>query len=168
VTALSTWRVASVAAGFDKRVWLWLTAFLIVLGINKQLDLQSLFTQEARYFLRALGLYGYRRTIQIVFIVLLIVAAIAALYTILRSFNNSNFQLKLAFSGLTVLVSFVILRAVSFHHVDTLLPALFMGLTFNFVFENIGLALISVAGYQRYRLIQVHIKLLKNTRLGKG
>ncbi len=50
------------------RFWLVLAALMLALGINKQLDLQSLVTQIGRDVVRALGLYSERRELQLGFI----------------------------------------------------------------------------------------------------
>src|ERR1700733_11930900 len=48
--------------------WLVLAVLLTLLGINKQLDLQSWLTQVARQAMKAMALYQDRRTYQVAFI----------------------------------------------------------------------------------------------------
>lgn len=104
-------------------VWLGLAALCTVLGINKQLDLQSLLTQIGEDMAHAQGWYEDRRAVQTVFVggVALggCVAGAAALYWL----RDRLAQLWPAIVGTALLLSFVVIRAASFHHVDALLYA---------------------------------------------
>jgi len=48
----------------------------------------------------------------------------------------------LALSGLTFLLSFVVIRATSFHHVDVFLSQTALGLKWNWILELLGIGLV--------------------------
>jgi hypothetical protein len=52
--------------------WLLITGALVLLGINKQLDLQSWFTEVGRDLARAQGWYEGRRSVQALFVAALV------------------------------------------------------------------------------------------------
>ena len=94
---------------------------LLSLAINKQLDLQTLFTSALRQSARAEGWYGERRAYQLFFMEALAVAAVAGGVLLLWLTRRLGTGLKIASAGAIVLIAFVLMRAASFHHVDTLL-----------------------------------------------
>ena len=51
-------------------LWFGLSILLLVLGINKQLDLQTLLTALGREIAQENGLYESRREIQLIFVIL--------------------------------------------------------------------------------------------------
>ena len=63
--------------GRPSRFWLILAGLMLALGVNKQLDLQSLVTQIGRDVVRALDLYSGRRELQIGFIAVVILSCLA-------------------------------------------------------------------------------------------
>lgn len=52
------------AAKAERFLWKWITVFLVVMGINKQLDLQILVMMAGNFVGNHLGFIGYRREIQ--------------------------------------------------------------------------------------------------------
>lgn len=126
------------AAGY----WLLLAILLLALGVNKQLDLQSFFTAVGKCTARSQGWYEHRREIQMIFIVLLLLASAAVLFATLRFFRGWGRAHYLSIFGVTFMLCFIVLRASSFHHVETLLHFEFLGVRMNWVLELSGLALI--------------------------
>lgn len=100
--------------------WLFTFALMVLLGINKQLDLQSLITAVGRDFARSQGWYENRRSVQWIFVVGLGAAALASVMSILFLQRRVIWRAKGAFFGLTLLAAFIILRAAKFHHVELL------------------------------------------------
>jgi len=134
----------------DFRFWILLAVFLLLLGINKQLDVQSLFTEIGRVIARKQGWYNDRRRIQAVFVILFFILSlisIALLWWILRKEWR---KLLFPITGLLLLISFIVIRAASFHHVDQLLKSGSCGVRMNWILElgGIGWLMISAA----YRL----------------
>jgi hypothetical protein len=117
-------------------LWAGLSLMLLLLGINKQLDLQSLLTELGRIAARDQGWYEGRRTVQVVFILLLVVAG-AWLLRALWQFSRAHLpDLRLALLGALGLVCFVAIRAASFHHVDLLIGTEIAGIDLNAWLEN--------------------------------
>ncbi len=63
--------------------WLILASLMVALGINKQLDLQSLVTQIGRDLISAWDLYGKRRALQVAFILAVAMACAGSLAALL-------------------------------------------------------------------------------------
>jgi hypothetical protein len=130
VTALLCYRAARHAKGFDPYaavdtklalVWFGLVWLLGVLGVNKQLDLQSLLTQIGEDMAHAQGWYKNRRMVQAAFIAAISVGSVAVGGLALFWLRDRLAQLWPAIVGVTLMLSFVVIRAASFHHVDWLL-----------------------------------------------
>jgi len=124
--------------------WLVFTAFMVALGINKQLDLQSLFTVTFRHFAKSSGWYEDRRFFQGLFVVAiaffgLAFAGIAWIWT-LRTLPRH----RMALLGGIFLVCFIIIRAASFHHFDDILGTELAFFRINHVLELGGIAYVTL------------------------
>lgn len=146
-TAYKGWRAATVlgsrsALKREAYLWLGIAGLLLLLGINKQLDLQSFFTAFAKYSAIEGGWYSDRRILQLIFIaVIAMVSAIVAaiLLWIYRRVLARHAQ---AIVGVCFLLAFVFVRASSFHDLDSFLGSNFKGLKFNWILELGGIGLI--------------------------
>jgi len=130
-----------------KHLWLLITITMVLLGLNKQLDLQTLLIQAVRDRAYANGWYNDRRRYQVDFI--LVISAAAVLFGIGLSLRLRRVlrRVIVAVAGLGMLVVFVLIRASSFHYVDR---ALSMGGRFrvNAIVELSGIGLIIGAALQ--------------------
>ena len=125
------------------RLWYFIAFFMLALCVNKQLDLQSLFTAIARYFFKEYGLYEDRRNYQQLFVLFIVsVGLIMALSVIIGLYRVIQKHF-LAFTGLFFLLMFVVIRAASFHHVDNIIDYRFFGVKLNWVLELSGILFIS-------------------------
>lgn len=122
-----------------------------LLAVNKQLDLQSAFTALGRCLALRDGWYEDRRLVQIGFIVGLAGAATAGVALAAYGFRAILSGNRLAFLGLLLTTTFVLVRAVGFHHVDSLISARVLGLRMNWVLELSGIALVTAAALGRCR-----------------
>ena len=127
------------------RFWMFLAILLTGLGINKQLDLQSLLTAVGRHLAKEQGWYAERHGTQRAFIVSIVVAGAALTASMLMIVRKLDHWVKLAGAGLVILVSFIIIRAASFHHIDVVLRTGLAGFRINHVLELGGISLIAVA-----------------------
>lgn len=125
--------------------WLIVAAMFVFLGINKQLDLQSLFTEIGRITFHATGLYGQRRVFQLIFIAVLAVTSVVVVYGFVQLLRDSVSKVWRALLGIGVTLTFVFVRALSFHHVDLFLGQDFLGLRVNWLLELTGIAIVGYA-----------------------
>jgi uncharacterized membrane protein (UPF0136 family) len=131
--------------------WFWKTLLmgLVLLGINKQLDLQSALTEIGRILAARQGWYADRQQIQIAFIAGIAIMGLTLFAATLHMIWGAPSATVWALLGSTVLVLFVILRAASFHHVDAVLGHSFYGLRINWLLEMGGLLVIIASAWRR-------------------
>ena len=132
----------------EKHFWFYLTFFLIALGINKQLDLQTLLTQIGRDLAIAHGWYEDRRIIQSAFIILIGFLGLTSMAILMRIYRNAHTPIKIVFAGCIILFIFILMRASSFHHMDILINIKLVGIKMNWILELGGLAIIGITGYR--------------------
>ena len=129
----------------DRRIWRVIAVLMLLLGVNKQLDLQSWFTQTGKDLALAQGWYDQRQWVQLSFIAGLVAAALLWQWWLYRVFRQRGAELRWAAVGLVFLAAFVVVRAGSFHHVDRALHLELGQLRLNAVLELGGIACIAVA-----------------------
>lgn len=127
------------------RLWYFIALAMLLLCINKQLDLQSFFTAVARYFFKEYGLYHARREYQQLFIVSILILGMAMALGLVVALRRVIKKHWLALVGLLFLLLFVLVRAASFHHVDALIGYRIGGLKLNWVLELSGIACIAIS-----------------------
>ena len=103
----------------QRRFWLVVSLLMLALGINKQLDLQSLVTAMGRYYAVRDGWIEHKRVAQVGVIVSILTAAAFSLSFFFFRMRNLLKINWLAITGLTCLLVFIVSRATSFHHMDT-------------------------------------------------
>jgi hypothetical protein len=119
--------------------WMLLTLLMGFLVINKQLDLQSLFTEIGRQIARHQGWMEQRRVVQLWFIVFFSISAIAAFILFAFTLRDLFKRFKLAFIGIFFTLSFIIIRAASFHHFEEVLRFRILDLKMNWILELAGI-----------------------------
>jgi len=135
----------------QKQFWLFVTLILLFLGINKQLDLQSLLTAIGRYSAHRDGWYENRRFISTVVIVaILSILSIAMMLFIHRMKPILKTNLP-AIIGLCFLLLFVIIRATSFHHMGLLVSKKIWGIRMYLALEQIGILAIIFSAITLFR-----------------
>lgn len=143
--ALAAWRARADFLKGERRIWTWVAILMAALCVNKQLDLQSLFTDIGRVLASNEGWYAQRRTFQKWFVLGVLAGSLMTtglLWWRFRSFWRRHFLLA---SGLAFLVTFIVVRAISFHHVDLILKMTVSGVRMNWFLELGGIALIWIA-----------------------
>lgn len=131
-----------------KTFWNFITIFLIFLGINKQLDLQTLLTTTGRYLAHTHGWYQDRRFVQIAFIIFLGSISITGLIYLFRKYKNTTIEIKFVLFGCIILFAFILIRASSFHHMDIFIQIKVMGMKMNWILELGGLTVIGVSAHK--------------------
>ena len=134
--------------------WFWfgLAVLLLSLGVNKQLDLQTLLTEIGRQVARQGGWFDQRRKIQRILLVAGAAFEVASLgwgYFFLRSRWR---DCRLAFLGIVFLFGFVGIRAASIQNVDRLFLRIpHLGHRLNAGLELSGTILIGLGALLRVR-----------------
>lgn len=154
-TAALCLRAAKRTPRSDRRehtIWLVLAMLFVMLGVNKQLDLQSALTELGRISARRSGWYERRAHVQRLFIAAIcIIAAVASALGVFVTWRASR-EARIAIIGGVVIAAFVAIRAASFHHVDALLNARWFALRGNWVLELSGISITAFASAARGRL----------------
>jgi hypothetical protein len=132
----------------QRRMWLGIAALMLFLCINKQLDLQSLFTDVGRVLATREGWYDQRRIVQRWFV--MAVAAAGAITLVLMAWKLRSILREriVLLVGLTSLITFIVIRAASFHHVDVFLGSRLIGLRMNWILELGGITLVALDAVQ--------------------
>lgn len=154
ITAFAAARRASRAPGLAKggrTVWWAVGILLALLCINKQLDLQSLFTDIGRVISFKQGWYEQRRDFQKWFVLAVLAGSAGlTLFCVIRfrGFWQRHFLLS---CGLIFLLTFIVVRAVSFHHFDVFLKTGIAGVRMNWILELGGIGLVWLAALRDWR-----------------
>lgn len=129
----------------DRTFWLGCAAILVLLGFNKQLDLQGYITTFGRSLAHSEGWYEERRLAQTAFVMLL--SAVAAISLILLAIwlRRSTAAVKVAALGILLLLTFILWRAASFHHMDKWVTRNIGGMRSGWWLELGGIIVIGVA-----------------------
>lgn len=96
--------------------WLLLAVGLLLLGLNKQLDLQTLLVQSGRQTTIALGWFEERRKLQFTFALLFGTIVITLFAVSVRRYGNFFRKHLLATIGTGLILSYVLLRSASVNH----------------------------------------------------
>jgi hypothetical protein len=146
------WAFLRGGRGMRPRFWLVVGAVMLVLGLNKQLDLQTLVTSVGRSLAKSQGWYEKRRLVQGVFVAvtgLVALGAVACGWWWLRSAWRRYWP---AWVGLMYLGAFIVVRAASFHHLD---DALFKTAVFErFVSRGLEAAGVALVGWGAWRIMK--------------
>jgi hypothetical protein len=150
VAALLALRCARRAAlPLEFRFWTVATLVLVLLGINKQLDLQTLIVQIGRDVAFQQGWYDRRREAQAVLIAALTIGGVAMAVLLYWFARRLPAPTRLATTALVLLTAFIVLRGVSFHHVDQIVGSNIEGIRYNWILELTPLTLFIVAAWRR-------------------
>ncbi|MEM8549059.1 MAG: isopropylmalate isomerase [Pseudomonadota bacterium] len=154
VTALACFIAAGVRHR-DKRFWYFLFIVLFFLGVNKQFDFQSALTAVGRCVAQMHGWYQDRRQVQFVFIIGLLAVFGVVLLVAFHKMVHKLERVGIALLGFGLLLTFVAVRAVGFHHFDEFIGTSVRGARMNWVLELGGITLIFLnavaAARGRYR-----------------
>jgi hypothetical protein len=134
----------------DGRFWLMITVLMLFLGVNKQLDLQSLFAEVGRQISLAQGWYPNRRIVQFSFITVFTTALIGVFLWFTKRHRDLFSRYRFASFGLAFLIGFIVIRASAFHHVDEVIQYDLHGIKMNWVLALTGILLILAEGLKAW------------------
>jgi hypothetical protein len=143
--ALAAFAASRSACTNEARFWLGVSLLLVLLGFNKELDLQSLLTEVGRTLTQAIGIYEQRRLLQGLFLLVLAGVAAFAILRLTRILHRSSTPAKTASVGIAVLFAFILLRAASFHHIDEWVTIQVRGLRSGWWLELVGIVVIGLS-----------------------
>ena len=139
------------SGALQRRAWWILALVLTTLGINKQLDLQGLLMELGRWFAYQHGVYEKRRVLQMIFLFLLAIASLTALFLWFwmnrRNWREQGYMLV----GSVFLVTFVLVRAASFHHFQDFLAFPLGGVKLHRVIELFAIAWLAASAIKRLK-----------------
>jgi hypothetical protein len=141
--------VQRLGATREKRTWQLLALGLLALGVNKQLDLQSAVTELGRLLAVDGGWYESRRQVQRLFVVVIGLVGLALAALFLAYSWKAPRATRAAILGAIALVTFVVMRAASFHHFDLLIRAELVGVKMNWLLEMGAIATVALAARAR-------------------
>jgi len=118
---------------------------MLALGINKQLDLQSLITAIGRFYARRDGWYENRLIVQYTVISGILILASMAMVLFCYQMRKLLKPNWLAIVGLSFLLLFIVIRATSFHHMDEFIHSSITGGSMNWLFELGGIAAVAIS-----------------------
>jgi hypothetical protein len=134
-----------------RRMWLMVAILMAFLCINKQLDLQSLFTDVGRVLAKGEGWYDQRRTVQRWFVIAVAAAGVMAFVITAWKTRSILRERKLLLFGLSFLLTFIVIRAASFHHVGVFFGSEILGIRVNWILELTGIGLIALSAARAAR-----------------
>jgi len=133
--------------GGSYKLWLLMAAFFLLLGINKQLDLQTWCVQSLKALSIQHGWYEQRKGLQIAFIVAFGTAMLLTMISLKLFLLSIWHRYKLVWLGLLLLFGFIFLRAASFQHLDVVAVGTIMGIQWYVILEMIALLTILAGTY---------------------
>jgi hypothetical protein len=132
-----------------KRAWHGLALAFALLGLNKQLDLQTLPTEVLRLLAHRQGWYEQRRPFQLAFLVVVGIVGLLACWQLLKLARGPLRPMRVALGGAVLLICFIVMRAASFHHLDRWLQQDLNGLRLSPLLEFTGIVCVAVAAFRR-------------------
>ena len=107
--------------GQPRAFWRITALVLLLLGFNKQLDLQTPFITGAKQLAHAEGWYSIRRTVQWLFVGGLGATGLALVAWSMWKLRRARYEYGLAWVGLVFLLAYVVVRASPVEHVNRVL-----------------------------------------------
>lgn len=139
--------------------WLGLTVFLLLLGINKQLDLQTLLIQIIRNLSIQHGWYEQRKLVQVAFVSLTSLSVLVSLIWLRIFLADSWRRYKMVWFGVTLLCAFILLRMAIFDRVNVFLHQEDMAtIAVNAILECGGIFIIMLAATNKPSQLKAQVK----------
>lgn len=117
------WRRESARRARLRWFWFSTAAVLLLLGLNKQLDLQRLVTQIGRDIAKEGGWYRDRKPVQVALAFVALGAGVAAMGWVAWMLRDVASRIGVALAGLLVLFVFIAARINSLHAIDAAMRA---------------------------------------------
>jgi hypothetical protein len=131
--------------GKGERIWLLLAGGMLLLGFNKQLDLQSLLKEVGRTIAHRGGWFDQRREVQATFGGFIVALAAVSAFRIFWVARRQPVQVRWSLLGALMLIAFVVMRVASFEHLG--MPNL--GDNFNAIMEFAAVLCVAGGAWRR-------------------
>jgi len=128
-----------------------LGVLLVLLGLNKQLDLHTMFVHGGRDAARVLGFYNYKRQIEAFFFVVVTTGMVAALVYQWRRIAGFAGAHRAVVVGLVLIAVYTVTRFATIMHLAERWPALMADSTGFIAFELVGSVVIGWAAVSEIR-----------------
>jgi len=153
IVAAFAWRTArwESARGQDPFLWRALSIACVALALNKQLDLHNAITCLGRNLARSEGWYRQRHSVQLGLIVSIVGMAAVSFWLVLRRLGPAWRRHRLTLAGMIALLTLILIRAASFHHLDRFLRVDFGGIRFHAILEFTGICLLFLGALRAAR-----------------
>ena len=139
-------RISPVSRSRHHRFFWWsLVVIMLLMGINKQLDIQCLFIAVVKKMALAQGWYSQRRIFQMLFIACIAIFGLVLLTWLGWKFRGLWRQYGLALLGILLLVTFVAIRAAPLNHVAKLPGWQTLIRLINSILELAGIGLVGIS-----------------------
>jgi cation transport ATPase len=127
--------------------WFVIGALLLLLGLNKQLDLQTMFEANMKELALTHGWYAQRHLMQLAFIGALAMGLLTMLFLLRRFLAKSWRNNKIVCFGLFLIAVFIVLRAAAFNHFSFLNTRTYLGFNAHALLEIGALGIIFYGTY---------------------
>ena len=156
IAAASCWMtgrhlVSRSPALHEYQKWRAIAAMLVILAIFRMTDVQNALPESGRHLAASEGWYADRRVLQTALVAAAILLCAAAAFVLLVRARQAPVPTWFGLIVATLLVGFILVRAVSLHAVDGLLARRAFGLSLNSLLETSGIALVLLASEWRRR-----------------
>lgn len=135
----------------NKRMWAALAICLVLLAINKQLDLQALFVGIGRETAKLGGWFERRQVFQQNFVMALGAVVAVIVIGLLYAGRKRSGSVRLALTGAIMLLLFVVMRAALFNKFDSMPGAFIAGVPIDHLLENLAILLVAAGALMAER-----------------
>ncbi len=154
--------------GLDAYFWVLIGGFLLLLGINKQLDWQTVFEASMRDMAKQHGWYAQRKLMQIAFIVFLALGLLTMLIVLRKFLAQARKNYKVVCFGLFLICVFIVLRAATFNHFSFLNTRSYFGFNAHVLLELGSLMTIYYGTYVNKKLLPPQTNVLITAKDGES
>lgn len=141
----------------QSRFWLLVAIALLLLGINKQIDIQAGVMAAGRCFALMHGWLHERRPLLELLVVAVLLFAFASLIMAVWLLRNVLGPNILAVIGLVFVATFLVVRAASLRDLDELIGVQIIGIRLGWLFELAGIACIAANALRIIRADSQHL-----------
>ncbi len=103
----------------QRRGWGLILLCMLVLGTNKQLDLQSLLTEGGKHVVIALRLFQFHRTVQVAIFAIAGIVAFSCAFVAIPAFISGSRYLRISFVGVGAIAAYVLFRAAQIQKISS-------------------------------------------------